>query len=84
MTCNRSIPIRLYATQHTDRETSLPQGTDAHIFNDLHSKVSNATPVEEIIFLNTNVNTHQSTNTLKCKHQLKVTKSSHKMKILHA
>jgi len=35
---NRSIPISLYATQRMDRETSIPQGTDVRIFNDLHSQ----------------------------------------------
>jgi len=32
------IPTSLYATQHADRETSIPQEIDPRIFNDLHSQ----------------------------------------------
>jgi hypothetical protein len=52
----------LYATQHTDRETSIPQGIDATISA---LKVNNITPIQEVIFFSTNVNMHQSTNTSK-------------------
>ena len=37
MTCKRSIPISLYATQHTDRETSIAQGIDARIVNEVRN-----------------------------------------------
>jgi len=33
-----SVSTRICATQHTERETSIPQGLDARIFNDLHSQ----------------------------------------------
>jgi len=73
MILNRSIPISLYATQHTYRGTSIPQSMDASIFNDLQSKIYNTTAIQESIFFNTNVNTHQSTNISKCKYQIKLT-----------
>jgi len=49
------------------------QEEEAHMYSTVSThKIINTIPIEEIIFLITNVNRHQSTDTSNCKYQLEL------------